>query len=83
VLRKGSSRRRSASLAPGEDPDTATESALHTLDIWNTHLAEVGAQLLYARLRLLRDLAPFLAAAYDDGERGSHPGVGELPRESG
>ncbi|HRC12485.1 MAG TPA: DNA replication and repair protein RecF, partial [Dermatophilaceae bacterium] len=40
-------------------------STLHTLDIWNTHLAEVGAQLLYARLRLLRDLTPFLAAAYE------------------
>ena len=65
VLRKGPSRRRSASLAPDENPDTARESTLHTLDVWNTHLAEVGAQLLYARLRLLRDLTPFLAAAYE------------------
>ena len=64
VLRKGPSRRRSATLAPGENPDTARESALHTLDVWNTHLADVGAQLLYARLRLLRDLGPFLEAAY-------------------
>ena len=40
--------------------------ALHTLDVWNTHLARVGAQLLYARLRLMRDLAPYLAAAYDE-----------------
>ncbi|HNV14098.1 MAG TPA: DNA replication/repair protein RecF [Dermatophilaceae bacterium] len=73
VLRKGSSRRRSASLAPGENPDTATESTLHTLDIWNTHLAEVGAQLLYARLRLLRDLTPFLAAAYATVSAGVTP----------
>lgn len=65
VLRKGPSRRRSASLAPDENPDTARESTLHTLDVWNTHLADVGAQLLYARLRLLRDLTPFLAAAYE------------------
>lgn len=43
-----------------------TEGALHTLDVWNTHLARVGAQLLYARLRLMRDLAPYLAAAYDE-----------------
>jgi DNA replication and repair protein RecF len=44
----------------------ATAGALHTLDVWNTHLARVGAQLLYARLRLMRDLGPYLAAAYDE-----------------
>ena len=45
-------------------------SALHTLDVWNHHLAEVGAQLLYARLRLLRDLAPFLRTAYQQVSAG-------------
>ena len=49
----------------GEGFDRA-EGALHTLDVWNTHLAKVGAQLLYARLRLMRDLGPYLAAAYDE-----------------
>jgi DNA replication and repair protein RecF len=49
----------------GEGLDPA-EGALHTLDVWNTHLAKVGAQLLYARLRLMRDLGPYLAAAYDE-----------------
>ena len=43
-----------------------TEGALHTLDVWNSHLARVGAQLLYARLRLLRDLTPYLTSAYDE-----------------
>lgn len=49
-----------------EDPQvsTARESATHTLDVWDAQLAGVGAQLLYARLRLLRDLSPLLAAAY-------------------
>jgi DNA replication and repair protein RecF len=42
------------------------DGALHTLDVWNTHLARVGAQLLYARLRLMRDLGPYLTAAYDE-----------------
>ena len=42
------------------------EGALHTLDVWNTHLAKVGAQLLYARLRLIRDLGPYLTTAYDE-----------------
>jgi DNA replication and repair protein RecF len=44
----------------------ATDSALHTLDVWNSHLAVVGAQLLYARLRLMRDLTPYLGKAYDE-----------------
>ena len=51
---------------PGEPgTDEARESALHTLDVWNDHLATVGSQLIYARLRLLRDLAPDLAQCYD------------------
>ncbi len=46
-------------------PDPAEDaSALHTLDVWNEQLAVVGAQLLYARLRLLRDLRPLLEEAY-------------------
>ena len=48
-----------------DEPD-GNSDALHTLDVWNTHLARVGAQLLYARLRLMRDLGPYLAAAYDE-----------------
>ncbi len=67
VLRKGSRYR----PRPGEEPaDDARASALHTLDIWNEHLAGVGSQLLYARLRLLRDLAPYLAKAYDEVSAG-------------
>ena len=48
---------------------TASDSlltALHTLDVWNSHLARVGAQLLYARLRLMRDLAGYLTTSYDE-----------------
>ena len=64
LLRKGSRRR---APRPGEEPvDEARASALHTLDIWNEHLATVGSQLLYARLRLLRDLGPYLSKAYDE-----------------
>ena len=63
LLRKGSRRR----VRPGEEPvDEARAAALHTLDIWNEHLATVGSQLLYARLRLLRDLGPYLAKSYDE-----------------
>jgi len=70
VLRRGARRARGSSTALSTPPvDKAvdeTEGALHTLDVWNTHLARVGAQLLYARLRLMHDLAPYLAAAYDE-----------------
>ncbi|WP_404386258.1 DNA replication/repair protein RecF [Knoellia locipacati] len=57
---------------PVEGADTATEreSALHTLEVWNTQLAQVAAPLLYARLRLLRDLAPLLGKAYDEVSAG-------------
>ncbi|HET7399039.1 MAG TPA: DNA replication/repair protein RecF [Intrasporangium sp.] len=66
VLRRGG-RRPAATHEPlGE----ARESALRTLEVWNTHLATVGAQLLYARLRLLRDLVPDLAACYDEVSAG-------------
>jgi DNA replication and repair protein RecF len=69
LLRKGSRRRPPA--RPGDEPvDEARASALHTLDIWNDHLATVGSQLLYARLRLLRDLGPYLAKAYDEVSAG-------------
>ena len=73
VLRRG--------VRPGSRPSTTstslstvsvdkdvevTDSALRTLDVWNSHLARVGAQLLYARLRLMRDLTPYLTKAYDE-----------------
>ncbi len=62
VLRPGS--RRPRARAPEEPPDAAAASALHTLDVWNTHLAQVGAQLLHGRLRLLSDLDPYLRRTY-------------------
>jgi len=54
------------STAPVDKGVDATDSALHTLDVWNSYLAKVGAQLLYARLRLMRDLTPYLTKAYDE-----------------
>ena len=67
VLRKGSRRRPRS----GDEPvDESRASALHTLDVWDDHLATVGSQLLYARLRLLRDLGPYLAKAYDEVSAG-------------
>jgi DNA replication and repair protein RecF len=68
VLRRGGRRR---PPRPGEESESdARASALHTLDVWNDHLATVGSQLLYARLRLVRDLGPYLGKAYDEVSAG-------------
>ncbi|GLY20183.1 DNA replication/repair protein RecF [Kineosporia rhizophila] len=48
----------------GRKPD------LSTLDVWNTHLAGVGAELLYGRLYLVRALTPLVAGAYEAVSRG-------------
>lgn len=37
-----------------------------TLDVWDTHLAAAGAELLEARLSTLADLVPHVAKAYAD-----------------
>lgn len=61
-------RRRGRGAAVDELGDA--ESALHTLDVWDDHLVAVGAALIYARLRLLRDLSPHLGSAYDEVSAG-------------
>jgi DNA replication and repair protein RecF len=73
VLRRGVRRAHGSSTSLSTTPvdkdvdgtDSAS-SALHTLDVWNSHLAMVGAQLLYARLRLMHDLTPYLTKSYDE-----------------
>ena len=40
--------------------------AAATLDVWNTHLAQAGGELLEARLTTLADLAPHVSKAYAD-----------------
>ena len=69
VLRRGG-RRGARPASEGVDAVAERESALHTLDVWDSHLAQVGSQLLYARLRLLRDLSPYLGKAYDEVSAG-------------
>ncbi|MGB3259022.1 MAG: DNA replication/repair protein RecF [Ornithinimicrobium sp.] len=57
-MRTGSAGRR------GSGQSGADESARATLSVFDTHLAQIGAALSYARLRLLRDLQPYLDEAY-------------------
>ena len=70
VLRRGGRRGGRPASAEGVDVVAERESALHTLDVWDSHLAQVGSQLLYARLRLLRDLGPYLGKAYEEVSAG-------------
>jgi DNA replication and repair protein RecF len=37
---------------------------VRTLDVWDSHLATAGAELLAGRLRLIRELSPLVAKAY-------------------
>ena len=56
VLKQRNALLKTARLARG--------NALATLDVWDGHLTELGGQLLAARLRLVAELAPHVAAAY-------------------
>lgn len=50
----------------GRGPRAVSEDALTTLDIWDSQLAALGAELLAARLVTLAELGPLLASAYAD-----------------
>ena len=47
------------------------DGALATLDVWDEHLVETGAELLGARLRLAHELGPYLGKAYETVARGA------------
>jgi DNA replication and repair protein RecF len=70
VLRKGVRRGARPASPDVDDVVAQRDSALHTLDVWDGQLAQVGSHLLYARLRLLRDLGPYLGKAYDEVSAG-------------
>jgi DNA replication and repair protein RecF len=59
---RGRSRGRSH-LPDPDDPGPAGDP-MHTLDVWDSHLAAAGAELVAARLRLVQDLIPPVSAAY-------------------
>jgi DNA replication and repair protein RecF len=43
---------------------------MRTLDVWDSHLAQTGAELLAARLVLVDDLLPFAQVAYREVSKG-------------
>lgn len=50
---------------------SSQDAALSTLDVWDTHLARVGAELLAERLVLVEHLRPYVGAAYATVARGA------------
>ncbi|MDO9458219.1 DNA replication/repair protein RecF [Nocardioides sp.] len=47
------------------------DAALSTLDVWDSHLAQTGAELLAERLALVEHLRPYVGAAYATVARGA------------
>ncbi len=50
---------------------SSQDTALSTLDVWDAHLARVGAELLAERLALVELLRPYVGAAYATVARGA------------
>jgi DNA replication and repair protein RecF len=47
------------------------ESALSTLAVWDTRLAELGAEIMRRRMQLIDDLTPLVGKAYEAVARGA------------
>jgi DNA replication and repair protein RecF len=58
-------RQRNALLKTAGKTIKAGRGDVRTLDVWDSHMSTAGAELLAGRLRLVRDLAPLVAKAYE------------------
>jgi DNA replication and repair protein RecF len=62
LLKTAAQARRSGARSP---------DVLQTLDVWDTHVATTGAELLAARLHILDELKPLITRAYDTVSAGT------------
>jgi len=60
----------------GADGEGGRGADLSTLDVWDGKLAQLGAEILAARLRLTDRLAPHVAAAYEKVSEGGRATLG-------
>jgi DNA replication and repair protein RecF len=58
-------RQRNALLKSAGAAVRAGHGDVRTLDVWDSHLATIGAELLHGRLHLVHALDPLVAAAYE------------------
>jgi DNA replication and repair protein RecF len=63
-------RQRNALLKSAGRTIKAGHGDVRTLDVWDTHLATVGADILAGRLKLVHSIAPFVATAYEQVSAG-------------
>lgn len=69
LLKSAGGARRGRRSADDDAPD------LRTLDVWDAKLAQLGAQVLAARVRLVDQLRPHVAAAYEQVSEGQGAAV--------
>jgi DNA replication and repair protein RecF len=67
LLKTAAGPRRSGRRPPAgrEAPPAEGGRDLHTLDVWDGKLAQVGAEILAGRLRLISELRPHVGRAYE------------------
>jgi DNA replication and repair protein RecF len=82
VLRQRNALLKSASAAVRASRGGIESLDLRTLDVWDTHLARSGADLLAARLELVEILCPLVAKSYDAVADGIATGEARLDYRS-
>jgi DNA replication and repair protein RecF len=71
ILKQRNSLLKSASMARRQNRSGGgAEGQLRTLEVWDSHLARAGSELLATRLELLESLRPLVSSAYDAVARG-------------
>ena len=73
VLKQRNSLLKTAGVArrSGASGQRSMESALSTLAVWDQRLAELGAEIMRRRSRLVEDLTPLVGKAYEAVARGA------------
>ena len=82
VLKQRNALLKSAAAAMRASRSGTASPDLRTLDVWDTHLARHGAELLAARLELVESLRPLVAKSYDAVADGIAKGEARLDYRS-
>jgi DNA replication and repair protein RecF len=73
VLKQRNALLRAAAGRGGRRPSSGADETISTLDVWDTHLAAYGAELLAGRLRLVDEIAPAIDKSYSEVSGGRGP----------
>ena len=82
VLKQRNALLKSAAATMRASRTGTSSSDLRTLDVWDTHLARHGAELLAGRLELVESLRPLVAKSYDAVADGIAKGEARLDYRS-